>query len=56
METWDDSDSSEDEYGSEDENANLALMAITTDDSDCKSEQREVFSEFSREELADSLS
>ena len=56
METWDDSESSKDESVSEDENANLALMATTADDSDCESEPREVFSEFSREELADSLS
>ena len=56
MATWDDSESSEDESDSEDENANLALMATTTDDSDCESEPKEVFSEFTRAELAESLS
>ena len=40
MATWDDSESSEDESDSEDENANLALMATTTDESDCESTKR----------------
>src|SRR3954463_1995588 len=59
MATWDDSDSSESEPDSEDEQANIALMANvdagseSTSESDSNSEKG--FSELSRDELASSL-
>src|ERR1051325_6060598 len=56
MATRDDSESSEAESDSEDEHANLAFMATTTDDSGSELEPEEGFSEFTRAELVDSLS
>ncbi|XP_058762055.1 uncharacterized protein LOC131635456 [Vicia villosa] len=56
MATWDYSDSFEDESRSEDEHANLACMATTTDYSDTESESEEVFSELTRSGLVESLS
>src|SRR4051812_5501645 len=59
MATWDDSYSSESEPDSEDEQANIALMAIVDDGSESTSEldsnSEEVFSELSRDELVSSL-
>src|SRR3954465_8527621 len=58
MATWDDSDSSDQESDSEDEQANIALMAtihageVSTSDLDSD----EVFSELTREDLVSSLS
>ncbi|XP_058768905.1 uncharacterized protein LOC131642702 [Vicia villosa] len=54
--TWDDSESSKDEYNSKDEHANIAFMATTDKDSDSEAETNEVFSELTRKELEESLS
>ena len=56
MATWDDSESSKVESDLEDEHANLAFMATTTDDSASELESEEVFFEFTIVELVDSLS
>ena len=42
MATWDDSESSEAESGTEDEHANLAFMATTADDSGYESKPDEM--------------
>ena len=61
MATWDDSDSSEADTESEDERANISLMANISEDigssgSESDSEAEEVFSNFSRSQLEESLS
>ena len=61
MTTWDDSESSEAETELEDERANTALMANVSDDtgsskSESDSEVEEVFYNFSRSQLEESLS
>ena len=61
MATWDDSDSSEAETESEDERANIDLMANVSNDtrfseSESDSGAEEVFSNFSRSQLEESLS
>src|SRR3954471_1357497 len=59
MATWDDSDSSESKSDSEDEQANITLMATVDDGSESTSESdsdsKEVFSKLSRDEHASSL-
>ena len=59
MATWDDSKSSEAETKSEDERANIALMANISEDTDTsefESDAEDVFSKFSRSQLEESLS
>ena len=56
MANRDGSESFEAESNSEDEQTNLAFMATTADDSGSESKSEEVFSEFTRAELVDSLS
>ena len=61
MVTWDDSYSSEVDIELEDERANIALMANLSEDnessrSESDSEAPEVFSNFSRSQLEESLS
>ena len=61
METWDDSDSSEADTESEDERANIALMANISEDtgssgSKLDSEEEDIFSNFSKSQLVESLS
>ena len=59
MATWDDSESSEAETESEDERANISQMANLSDDSgssESDSGEKEVFSNFSRSQLEESLS
>src|SRR4051812_33048971 len=57
MATWDNSDSSDQESDSEDEQANIALMATVDEESESTSDldSEEVFSELSRDELVSSL-
>ena len=64
MATWDDSDSSEDDSESDDERANIALMANISEDSeasesDSESDTEEVFPDFAvnftKADLAESL-